>query len=304
MGKVSKASTVQIEEREIRISNPDKVLFPDISLTKWDWILHLTRLAPYILPYARRRFLTMIRWPHGVGGESFYQKNAPSHIPDWISTASSGKLNYILLENAPTLVWLANLACLEYHLSFDRADDPGMPTELVFDIDPSVEDFDRVIETALLTREALRELDLDGVVKTSGATGLQVYVPIQPIYPFEQTRRISHFLADYLAGRRPDLITLERKVDKRGEKVYFDYLQHWRGKSLIAPYSTRARPGAPVSTPLTWDELKPGLTPQAFTVNTIHKRLSLKGDPFQKVVQPASPYRLDPILAFLNRKKR
>ncbi|SFS70954.1 non-homologous end-joining DNA ligase [Marininema halotolerans] len=301
---MSNGRTVQIEGQEIRISNPDKILFPDRSLTKWEWILHLTRLAPYILPYAHRRYLTTIRWPDGIEKESFYQKNAPPHCPDWISTARSGNVNYVLLADTPTLVWLANLACLEFHLSFDRVDDPGVPTEMVFDIDPSVEDFNRVIETALLTREALQELELDGVVKTSGATGLQIYVPIEPAYTFKQTRRISHFLANYLVSRRPDLITIERKVDKRGEKVYFDYLQHWEGKSLIAPYSTRARAGAPVSTPLTWDELQPGLTPRAFTVETIHKRLALNGDPFQRVNRSKTPYRLDAILAFLDKEKK
>ncbi|MFC4078039.1 non-homologous end-joining DNA ligase [Salinithrix halophila] len=301
---MNEAKLVHVEGREIRITHPDKVLFPDISMTKWDWILHLTHLAPWILPYARDRYLTTIRWPDGVGSESFYQKNIPSHAPDWVTSVQSGNVRYILLQDTPTLIWLANLACLEYHLSFDTASFPDQPTEIVFDIDPSVEGFERVMETALLTREALLELGLDGVVKTSGATGLQIYVPIRQGYRFEQTRRISRFLAEYLAGQRPDLITLERKVKKRGEKVYFDYLQHWRGKSLIAPYSTRARPGAPVSTPLRWSELKPSLTPQAFTLNTIHQRLTSIQDPFRAVTDPDHRFNLDDILDFLDRKQK
>ncbi|PTX59945.1 bifunctional non-homologous end joining protein LigD [Melghirimyces profundicolus] len=288
---------VRIEGREIKISNPDKRLFPD--WTKWEWILHLTRLAPYLLPYARGRYLTTIRYPDGVEGKSFYQKNIPSHAPEWVQSVRSGDVRYILLQDAPTLIWLGNLASLEFHVSFDRAERPGYPTELVFDIDPSVKDFQAVMETALLTREALSSMDLDGVVKTSGATGLQIYVPIQPRFSFEQTRRISEFLARYLRDRHPSLITLERKVKNRGHRVYFDYLQHWKGKSLITAYSPRARREATVSVPLEWVELKPGLTPQDFTLETVHQRLEEKGDLFAPISRPNHRYDLSDILRFL-----
>lgn len=294
---------IQIEGKQIRITSPHKVLFPNISLTKWEWILHLTRLAPWILSYAQGRYLTIIRWPDGVKGKSFYQKKCPTYAPEWIPTARHGKISHIVLQDTPTLIWLANLASLEFHLSFDQVNRPDYPSELVFDLDPSVEGFDRVIETALLTREVLNSLGLDGIVKTSGATGLQIYVPIQPHFTFEQIRPISQFIARYLADRRPDLVTVERQIKNRGDKVYVDYLQHWRGKSLIAPYSTRARPKAPVSTPLRWEELKPGgLIPDLFTVETIHRRLAMLGDPFRAVIQPAKRYDLQTMVAFFSRK--
>ncbi|OYD09667.1 non-homologous end-joining DNA ligase [Paludifilum halophilum] len=293
---------VTVEDREIAVSNPDKILFPDISMTKWEWILHMTRLAPYLLPYCRGRFLTTIRYPDGVEGDFFYQKNAPSHTPDWIQTADAGSIRYILLQDTPTLIWLANLACLEFHPSFDYAEQPGYPPEIVFDLDPSVEGFDRVMETALYTREVLQKMGLDGWVKTSGATGLQVYVPIRSGYTFEDTRRISRLIAEYLTSRYPRLITVERSVSQRGDKVYFDYLQHWRGKSLIAPYSTRARRNAPVSTPLIWEELKPGLSPEQFTPEEVHRRLARLGDPFAPLYDPNHRYDLTDILNFIKQE--
>ncbi len=290
---------VQVEGKEISISNPDKKLFPGV--TKWDWILHLSRLAPWILSYARGRYLTTIRYPNGVEGDYFYQKNAPAHTPDWIQTARWREVDHILLQDAPTLIWLGNLACLEFHVSFDRVERPGYPTELVFDLDPSVEGFEAVMETAHLTREVLNSLGLDGVVKTSGATGLQLYVPIQPKYPFAETRRISHFVARYLQEKNPRLITLERQVKRRGSRVYFDYLQHWQGKSLITVYSPRARREATLSVPLRWEELKPGLTPTQFTLNTVHRRLKEEGDLFAPIARPVGAYDLSEILTFISR---
>lgn len=294
---------VTIEGKEISISNPDKPLFPHVPLTKWEYMLHLVRLAPRILPYCRNRYLTTIRFPDGIEGKSFYQKNIPSHAPEWVKTTVEGKIQYVLLQDTATLVWLANLACLEFHTSFDRVTARGRPTELVFDLDPSVEGFDRVMEVALLLRRLLKELQLDAVVKTSGATGLQMYVPIQPTYSFQQTRKVNEFIARYLRSQHPQLITLERTVKNRGDKVYFDYLQHWRGKTLTAPYSPRARPEAPISTPLLWEELVPGLTPTQFTLETIHSRIARLGDLFAPISTPSQRFSLDEILLFIERKK-
>ncbi|PRX40033.1 bifunctional non-homologous end joining protein LigD [Planifilum fimeticola] len=295
---------VSVEGKEIAITNPEKMLYPSAGITKWDYVLHLTRLAPYLLPHSRRRFLTTIRYPHGTGDEFFYQKNVPSHAPDWIPTARDGKVTYILLEDTPTLVWLANLACLEFHLSFNLVDDPDHPPELVFDLDPSVEGFGRVMEVALLTREVLNQLDLDALVKTSGATGLQLYIPLKGRFTFEQTRRVSHFIARYLEEKHPRLITLERIKKNRGDKVYFDYLQHWRGKSLIAPYSPRAREQATVSTPLKWSELRPGLVPEQFTLPAVHRRLAETGDLFQPLLSRENRFDLSRILDFVERKRK
>ncbi len=293
---------VRVENAEIKISNPDKLLFPKAGITKWDFMLFCTRLAPFILPYCKKRLLTTIRFPDGVGQSSFYQKNAPSHRPEWVQTAREGEIEYILLNNTPTLVWLANLACLEFHVSFHTVNQSDYPTELVFDLDPSVDDFSRVVEVALLTRKVLQQMDLDGVIKTSGASGLQIYVPIEPHYRYEETRKVNQFIARYLAEQHPNLITLERMVKNRGDKVYFDYLQHWRNKTLIAPYSPRATPEATVSTPLTWEEVNDSLSPKQWTLKTVFDRLEKRGDLFEPVTR-GTGYRLDPILKFIERHR-
>ncbi|SEN29601.1 non-homologous end-joining DNA ligase [Lihuaxuella thermophila] len=293
---------VRIEDAEIKISNPHKLLFPKAGITKWDFILACTRLAPLLLPYCKNRLLTTIRYPDGAGQPSFYQKNAPHHRPDWVQTEREGEIEYILLNNTPTLIWLANLACLEFHVSFHTANHPDYPTELVMDLDPSVDDFSRVVEVALLTRQVLHQMNLDGVIKTSGASGLQIYVPIEPRYRYEQTRKVNHFIARYLAERHPSLITLERKVHHRGDKVYFDYLQHWRNKTLVAPYSPRATPEATVSTPVGWEEVNESLSPKQWTLETIFDRLKQRGDLFEPVTRGPG-YRLDPILQFMDRHR-
>ncbi|MFC7440570.1 non-homologous end-joining DNA ligase [Laceyella putida] len=290
---------VKVDGMELKISNPEKLLFPHVS--KWEFILTYYRLAPYLLPYCRDRALTTIRFPDGVNGKSFYQKNVPAHRPDWIETKRDGEVEYVLLNNAPTLIWLANLACVELHVSFNTIHDPLMPTELVFDLDPSVPDFLRVVEVALLIRELLHKLNLDGIVKTSGASGLQIYIPLEPRYTYEQTRKVGKFISHYLAELHPALVTVERMVNKRGNKVYFDYLQHWHKKTLIAPYSLRAVPEATVSTPLLWEELTPELTPKQFTSANIFDRLEKKGDLFADGLR--KKIRLDDILQFIERHR-
>jgi bifunctional non-homologous end joining protein LigD len=286
---------VQVENEEIAISNPDKELFPGI--TKWRYIQAIGLLAPYLLRYSRDRLLTTIRFPDGIAGESFYQKNVPLGKPAFVKSAQVANITYILLQNTATLIWLANLACLEFHTSFHLYNDER-PTELVFDLDPTGSSFAQVCEVACYTREWLLSVGLDGVVKTSGATGLQIYVPLKPIHTFEETRQLATFVAKYLAAKYPSLITIERKRKDRDTKVYFDYLQHWRGKTLIAPYSPRATRHATVSTPLTWDELAKGIQPTDFTLTNLPTRLAEKGDLFASVDNGVK-YELTPLLQFI-----
>lgn len=287
---------VLVDNMEVKVSNPEKELFPGI--TKWMYVQYLGVLAPYLLPYCRDRLLTTIRFPNGVSGKSFYQKHVPISKPSFVITRKIEGIEYILLQNTPTLIWLANLACLEFHVSFHTWQELNKPTELVFDLDPTDSSFDGVKEVALFTREVLLGMGLDGLVKTSGASGLQIYVPIKQIYTFEETRKVSQFTAHYLAEKYPKLITTERRVKDRGTKVYFDYLQHWRGKTLIAPYSPRATKGATVSTPLLWEELQGDITPKQFTLTNILERLKTKGDLFQGIYQ-GSKYDLTNLLSFI-----
>ncbi|MEJ8544408.1 non-homologous end-joining DNA ligase [Brevibacillus borstelensis] len=291
--------TVAIEGRELTITNPSKPLWPEANVTKWDYIRYLMEVAAPFLAYTKDRLLTVIRYPHGIHDKHFYQKNIPEYAPDWIASSVWENTTYPLCNDMATVVWMANQAALEWHVSFHLAADE-MPTELVFDLDPSTPEFAPVAETALLLKELLDELQLPSVVKTSGATGLQLYIPIERRYTFEETRQVGHFLATYLVEKRPDLITLERLVKNRGTKLYIDYLQPWRGKTLTAPYSTRARKEATVSTPLLWEEV-PHIHPTDFTVHTVPERLKKRGDLFAPV-RSQKRASLDSILAFLKRK--
>jgi bifunctional non-homologous end joining protein LigD len=289
---------VRIEGEEVKISNPDKELFPGI--TKWDYAQYLGLLGPYLLRYCQNRLLTMIRFPDGVFGDSFYQKNVPVSKPDFVKTAKAENTEYVMLQNIPTLIWLANLASLEFHASFHFYNRINTPTELIFDLDPTGSPFEQVKEVALFTREVINEMGLDGIVKTSGASGLQIYIPLEPVHTFEETRKISTFVARYLSEKHPKLITIERRVKDRGTKVYFDYLQHWRGKTLIAPYSPRSKQEASVSTPLEWNELHQPIMPSDFTLANIGARLSEKGDLFSSVyVGPK--YNLSTLLEFVQK---
>jgi bifunctional non-homologous end joining protein LigD len=293
--KELKDKIVKVEGKHIQVTNPDKILFPDISMTKWDYVMHMARLAPFMLPYTRDRLLTVIRYPDGVRGKHFYQKNIPSYAPDWVETKTDGDNEYILLQNTATLVWLATQAALEFHTSFHLAGS-DIPAELVFDLDPSREGFEAVTEVALLLHQVLQSIGLNAFAKTSGATGIQVYVPIERRYSFKQTRRVGQFLGKYLQERHPRLVTLERMKRLRGHKVYFDYLQHWHGKTIAAPYSPRARAQAPVSTPVSWRELEKGVHPDDFTLLNIHRRLEVTGDIFQNVLDVRKRQSLDAIL--------
>lgn len=290
--------TVVIDGHEITITNPDKPLWPDIGLTKLQFLERLILISPYLLTYCRNRYLTTIRWPHGIEDKSFYQKNAPQPIPDYVRTAELGGVRYVVADNLATLIWLGNLACLEFHPSFHYVGSE-LPAEWMIDLDPSLERDPRIGEAAWIVGQALSAMGIDSVPKTSGATGIQIYVPIKPGYTFEQLRMIGRFLGEYVVQRHPELFTLERLVKDRGDRIYFDYLQHWPGKTLSAPYTPRARRGAPLSTPLTWEECRALTDPAAYNLLNITARLEQRGD----LIQQLPPQDLDHALSFISRTR-
>ena len=286
--------TIRINGHEIVISNPDKLLWPEAGITKLDYLQKLIMLSPYLLKYCRNRYLTTIRYPDGIHGKSFYQKNSPEPVPDFVTTALFQGIRYVVLDSLPTLLWLGNLACLEFHPSFHYIGEER-PAEWVLDIDPSLERDERIMEAAAIAGELLRSLGIESVPKTSGATGVQIYVPIRPGYTFEQLRKIGRFISEYLAAKHPDLFTLERLKKDRGNLIYLDYLQHWHGKTLSAPYTPRARPRATLSTPLRWEEVRSGARPEDFTLLNIETRLKQTGD----LIEQVPPQSLDHILDYL-----
>lgn len=289
---------IEIEGEQIPITNPDKILWKDCGITKMEYLQHLVGLAPYLLPYCKDRYLTTIRYPHGTDDLSFYQKNCPPSAPSFVRTARLEQVNYIILDSLPTLLWLGNLACLEFHPSLHKVGS-DLPEEWLIDLDPTVIDPYRTTEAANLVGETLRTMHIESVPKTSGATGIQIVVPIRPGYTFEQLREIGHFLALYMIQKYPRMFTIERLKKDRGDKIYFDYLQHWYGKTLSAPYTPRARPHAPVSTPLLWEELSSPVHAKHYHLFNIHQRLQKHGDIIAKI----PPQNLDPILHFLHKHK-
>ncbi|MFF2480859.1 non-homologous end-joining DNA ligase [Paenibacillus sp. NPDC058071] len=298
----TRQAVVTCDGHEIAVSNPDKLLWPEQGITKLVYLEKLAVLAPFLLKHCRNRYLTTIRYPNGISGKSFYQKNCPSPAPDFVSVATLGDIDYVRLEDVPTLLWLGNLACLEFHASFDRIGEPEHPTEWVLDLDPSLQEEPRIMEAAGLVGDLLHSLGVDSIPKTSGATGVQIIVPIeQGRLTFDRLRILGQFIGEYLAGAHPQLFTIERLKKNRGDLIYVDYLQHYAGKTIAAPYTPRARPGAPVSTPLLWDEVKSGLyRPSDFHLLNIGERLQLKGD----LIDSVSPQPLDRLLDFIGGKRQ
>ncbi|WP_442601881.1 non-homologous end-joining DNA ligase [Paenibacillus sp. KN14-4R] len=288
--------TFEVEGHTLTLSNPNKLLWPEAGITKLIYMQKLLELAPYLLPYCRDRYLTTIRFPHGIAGKSFYQKNAPEPLPDFVETASLHDIKYVNMNAIPTLLWLGNLACLEFHPSFHHIGTQA-PAEWIIDLDPSLEDEPRIMEAASYVGRILQSLNIASVPKTSGATGVQIYIPIKPGYTFNQLRTIGHFIAKYAAEQYPNLFTIERLKKHREKRIYVDYLQHWIGKTLSAPYTPRAKKYATVSTPLTWKEVDQNCQIRDFNLLTIGERVRTHGD----LIQQVPPQDLDTILTHLVR---
>ncbi len=278
--------SITVNGQAIAITNPDKLLWPEMGISKEIYLQKLAALSPYLLRYCQNRLLTVIRYPHGVPGMSFYQKNAPEPLPSFVKTATHENITYIMLQGLPELLWLGNLAALEFHPSLHYAGSE-LPCEWMIDLDPSREVEPRIMEATAIVGDVLRTLGLNSVPKTSGATGVQIIVPIHPGVTFDGLRRIGHFVGRFVTEKHPELFTLERLKKNRGDRIYFDYLQHYGGKTLAAPYTPRARPLATVSTPLLWREVEQNVSPTDFHLLNIEERLGSKGDLIQKV--PAQP---------------
>ncbi|SFV01093.1 non-homologous end-joining DNA ligase [Alicyclobacillus macrosporangiidus] len=291
-------------EHPVTITHPDKLLWPEAGITKLGYVRYLAQVAPVMLPHLQDRLLTMIRFPDGIHGHSFYQKDAPAGTPEWVRTEAvwspdrQERIHYVVVDSVATLLWLANIGCLELHVGFSTVGKPNEPTSVAFDLDPTAPGFERVRTVAMCLHELLGRLDLPHAVKTSGATGLQLFIPLAPGHTYEQTRVFTRAVAEYALKRLPHLVTLERRVKDRGDKVYVDYLQHGATRTLIAPYSPRARREATVSAPLTFLELGRGSRPEDFTLHNMPRRVHERGD----LLQCGPGADLRPIVSFLQRR--
>lgn len=285
-------SRVEVEGKEIQLSNLEKVLWPQEGYTKADLIHYYSTIAPYILPHLHERPLVFTRYPDGIKGKFFYQKNAPDYTPDWFSTylwtsqdASQNRL--LLINDVAGLVWCANQACIEIHPWLSRTKSMENPDYIIFDLDPSPESsFQDVIRIALELKNMLDRIGLHAYPKTSGSLGLHIYVPVTPRYSYQDLREFARMVAEAICSLMPEIATVERSVAKRGDKIYVDYMQNVSGKTICAPYSVRPRPGAPVSTPLDWKEVEK-VQPSDFTIKTLPERLKKKGELFARVLNDA-----------------
>jgi bifunctional non-homologous end joining protein LigD len=278
-----RAEAVRVSGITVELSNTSKTLFPDDQVTKGDLVGYYRDIAARMLPYLRDRPLSMERYPDGITGERIVQKNVPRYFPDWIARTrvkkQGGTLVQVICDRPATLVYLANQACIEMHAFLSRTGALDRADQLIFDLDPPDDHrFDQVKHLALELHDLLGQLGLTAFVKTTGGRGLHVHVPLNARDDFDTVRRFARQASDVLAAREPDILTTEQRKDSRGDRVYSDVMRNAYAQTAVAPYSVRARPGAPVATPLDWAELKDAsLTPHQFTLRTVGGRLDRLG---------------------------
>ncbi len=278
-------------DRPIRLSNVDKVFFPEDGYTKGDLIQYYASVAPVLLPHLEGRPISMSRYPDGIGGSSFYEKRAPGHQPDWMQTvpvvsdSQGGAVDFLLADSSEALMWFANMACIEVHPFHSRAEDPDMPTYAVFDFDPAEgSTWGQVVVAAQLLKVALGQLGLEGYPKLSGSKGLHVYVPLEPIHDYARVRRFVGEVGEYLAAANPEDITMDWDKPKRRGKVFVDHNRNASGQTVASVYSVRPLPGAPVSAPLTWEEVGT-FSNGDVTIANLWDRLQRFGDLFAPVIE-------------------
>ncbi|NLW17222.1 MAG: DNA polymerase domain-containing protein [Firmicutes bacterium] len=285
-------ATLKIGDREVTVTNLDKLWWPEEGITKGDVINYYIEIAPWLLPHLQGRPLVLTRYPEGWLGKSFYQKNTPQHAPSWLKTypveSDKGRvINYCLVDDVASLIWVVNSGAFEIHPFLSRADNLLHPTYMVLDLDPMEKaTWEDICQTAIAVGKGLELWGLKGFPKLSGSTGIQIFVPVRPVYTYEQIRLVAKALCQAVHSVLPEITTMERTIAKREGKLYLDYLQNAFGQTLATVYGVRPKGGAPVSTPVTWAEIEGmQVRPQDFTILTIKDRLQIHGDLFKPVLQ-------------------
>jgi len=278
---------VTIEGKKLKLTNLEKKLWPGIS--KLDLINYFDQMSKYILPYLKDRALSMHRFPDGIRGESFFQKNIGEMKLPWMTTKKirddEGKtVEYLIANDKATLIYLANLACIELHPWLAKINDLKHPDFLVLDLDPEGISFEKVVAVAKASKKILDRLNIAAYLKTSGIRGLHIFINVGAKYTFDQVKNFAEILAHLIHQEIPQITSLERLPEKRQHKVYIDWLQNAEAQTVVAPYSPRPTEKASVSTPLEWQELNKKIDPSDFTIKNIQTRLKTKGDLFQKLL--------------------
>ncbi len=283
MDKIIRAGKTDIE-----VTNLDKVLFPEDNITKGDLIEYYNKISPIMLPYLSDRPLNLRRFPNGIDSMGFFQKDIKGNVPSWlhikkIAKKSGGSTSYVVCDNPETLVYLANLAMIEPHIWLSKIDKLNYPDRLIFDFDSEEPQFEKVCKAAKILKNILDKLKLESFVMTTGSKGLHVVIPLDRSSDYDQVKDFARTLSEQLLKLHPDLFTLEMRKEKRGNKIFIDFLRNAFAQTGVAPYGVRAKPGAPVATPLSWKELDdPKLNAQKYNIKNIFKRISRIADPWAK----------------------
>src|SRR5262249_49611152 len=285
------ASSPRRDERASNFSNLDKIFWPGDGYTKGDLIEYYRRISPWLLPYLRNRPLVLTRFPDGIHGKSFFQKDAPAYVPQWVrrervwSEHAGREIDYFICDDIDSLLYVVNLGTIPLHLWSSRVPRLERPARCILDLDPKGAPFAHLVELALALRRLCDAIALPAFVKTSGATGLHVLVPLGAQFTHEESRTLGELLARFVNREHPAISTITRKVSDRGGRVYLDFLQNRQGPTIAGPFSARPLPGAPVSTPLDWEEVGPRLDPRSFTIVTVPARFeAFQRDPLRDVL--------------------
>jgi bifunctional non-homologous end joining protein LigD len=301
--------TLTIDNHPLKFTNLNKVFYPAEGVVKRDLLNYYDAVADLILPHLKNRPLSLKRYPNGIERQFFFQKDAPLTFAPWLRTEeiysdhNEAPIRYVFAEDRASLLYLVNLGCIDHNPWMSRSPTLDNPDFVLIDLDPQECPYDLIVEVALLVREKLDAIGLKGYAKTTGGDGMHIYIPLEPIYSYEESRTFAEILAHLVERDRPELFTAPRAVSKRQKgRVYFDWVQNGKSKTIAAPYVLRAYPGAPVATPLAWSEVQPGLTPGQFNIYNAPGRFAKTGDLFAGVLK--NPQRLEEPLQKLDRLLR
>lgn len=278
---------VRAGRRTVEVTSLDRVLFPDSGIRKGDLIDYYLEIAPAMVPHVRHRPANLQRFPDGIEAGGFYQQGMPDYFPDWIDSVvvdkEGGQVRHVLLQDAATLVYVANQGTITPHVWPSRADRLERPDRMIFDLDPPGDAAAEVREAARALREVLDELELPSWLMTSGSRGYHIVVPLVRRDDFDGVREFAQSVADTVAARHPDRLTTAVRKNRREGRILVDVLRNAYAHTSVPPYAVRARPGAPVATPIDWDELDARMEPRRFTLRTVRRRLERDGDPWADI---------------------
>lgn len=282
-------TVIETGSRSVEISNPDKALFPESGITKERLARYYASAGETMLPHLRDRAMTLHRFPDGIGADGFIQKDAPDHFPDWIERhplpKEGGEVDYVVANDVATLVYLADQACVTPHVTLSRVDKADHPDRMVFDIDPpEVLDDPGILHEAVgAVGEVIDGMGMEMFLTTTGSKGYHIVIPLDRSEDFDTVRERARDVAERAAEKNSDLLTVAQRKSKRGDRVFVDYLRNSYGQTTVAPYSVRAIEGAPVATPIEWDELGSS-EPRKYNIDNIFRRLAQKRDPWSQLV--------------------